>query len=609
VKSRRAVFLVALAWFAGSCSATQGQSQGAAGDNLVANPSFEEIDRGMPRGWTFETRASQKGKASAVRANAHTGEFSLKLEPNERNRPWDIANNPLSMGQAFPAGPFRGKTLHLSGWLAAEGPAVAVAGLYALRSDGGVVFTRLEQDSSKRGPVYHEDTLLVPNDAKIQYIILNCAVEGTQGAAFLDDLVVSLSPPAKAQRQNLPAASSSPQSAEITIDAGRELRRIPRTLYGSNIEWIWNANGMWDPARNAVNAEVIRLTRDAAISLLRFPGGVFADFYHWRDGVGPQSARKETAHTPGGPRSVHAFGTDEALAFARATGSELLITVNAGTGQAAEAADWVRYVNKSGRPSPRVNYWEIGNELYIKDPKFVSITPAVYLQRVVEFSRAMRQVDPTIKIAAISDENYPRSVQPAYRGWSDELLRGAAAQIDYLAIHNAYAPMLVADKGFDVRTVYAAMLAAPVLIRRNIDAVARKLEGLGPETARRVKIAVTEWGPFFHFDVQNRFVDHVKTLGSGLFAASVLKVLVESPAVEVANAFKLVDPLFMGWIGSREGQYLPTAPYFALQLFTRHFGERLVSSTTRSPTYDGPAVGWVDRVAAAATAKPCTCWR
>jgi len=175
---RRLTLVLIAVLSCGSCSTLVdgSQAQGAAGGNLVVNAGFEEIDRDAPRGWTFEARANNKGKVSVSPDHAHGGQFSLKLEPNDRNRPWDIANHPLSMGQAFPAGPFRGKTLHVSAWLAAEGPAVAVAGLYALRSDGGVSFARLEQDASKPGPVYHEDTLAVPNDSKVQYIVLNCAV-------------------------------------------------------------------------------------------------------------------------------------------------------------------------------------------------------------------------------------------------------------------------------------------------------------------------------------------------------------------------------------------------------------------------------------------------
>jgi alpha-N-arabinofuranosidase len=590
-----AILALALTLLGCGAALESSQSSAPADGNLIVNSSFEQRDGDKPRGWTFESRASQKGKWSAVRDRAHTGEYTLKLEPNDKNRPWDIASHPLSVGQAFPAGPYRGKTLYISAWLGSEGPAVAVAGLFALRSDGGVGFARLAEDSSRPGLTFHQDRLVVPDDAKVQYVIVNLAAEGTAGAAYFDDVSLSLTPPGKSPADES-APTTQPQTAEIAIDAAREIRRVPRTVYGSNIEWVWNGNGVWSADTKGLQPEILRLTRDAGFSLLRFPGGVFADFYHWRNGVGPESSRRQTEHSPGGPRSVHVFGTDEALAFAKATGSELLITVNAGSGSASEAADWVRYVNKEHVDGGGVKYWEIGNELYIKDPKFVSIEPSEYAKRVIDFAQAMRAVDPTIKIAAIADDNYPSTVHPAYAGWTDEVLRRAARQIDFLAVHDAYAPMLIADEGIDVRTAYAAMLAAPVLIKRNIAAVQQKLEAVTSDGSPRLKLAVTEWGPFFHFDLKNRFVDHVKTLGSALYVASVLKVFVESPSVEIANAFKLVDPLFMGWIGLRDGHYVPTAPYFAVQLFTRHFGERVVASTTTSPGYDSPAAGWVDRI-------------
>jgi alpha-N-arabinofuranosidase len=101
-------------------------------------------------------------------------------------------------------------------------------------------------------------------------------------------------------------------------------------------------------------------------------------------------------------------------------------------------------------------------------------------------------------------------------------------------------------------------------------------------------------------------VDHVKTLGSALFVASTMKVFLEHPDVEIANAFKLNDVGFMGWIGARyedhltrapaDNQYLPTAPYLAFQLFSRYFGSRVVATTTVSPTYDSEAVGMTSAV-------------
>src|SRR5262249_12655649 len=76
--------------------------------------------------------------------------------------------------------------------------------------------------------------------------------------------------------------------------------------------------------------------------------------------------------------------------------------------------------------------------------------------------------------------------------------------------------------------------------------------------------------------------------------ASAMNVFLETPKMDIAIGFKLLDELFQGWIGKRNGQWTPTAPYYALQLYAHHFGPVLVSSATVSPTYDSQPVGLVD---------------
>ncbi|MGH9784009.1 MAG: hypothetical protein ACRD88_07465, partial [Terriglobia bacterium] len=297
------------------------------------------------------------------------------------------------------------------------------------------------------------------------------------------------------------------------------------------------------------------------------------------------------------------FGTDEALDFAEQLGAELFITVNAGTGTAQEAADWVRYVN---RESARVRHWEVGNELYIKDGSAMSrrttVDPAAYSSRFLQFARAMRAADPRIRIGAIGGENRERYQVVSYPNWNRTVLERAGNEIDFLAVHNAYAQGVISDPDPDLRKVYRAMLAAPVLVARNLDQIARQIDQYAPGRAAEIGIAVTEWGPFFQVDPSGRYVDHNKTLGSALYAASILKALIESPRVEIANFHNLHDFGIMGWIGSRNNKFppnpdwAPTARYHALQLFTSHFGEQLVESTTVGPRYDSEAIGMVGAV-------------
>ncbi|MEK7994191.1 MAG: alpha-L-arabinofuranosidase C-terminal domain-containing protein, partial [Planctomycetota bacterium] len=142
----------------------------------------------------------------------------------------------------------------------------------------------------------------------------------------------------------------------------------------------------------------------------------------------------------------------------------------------------------------------------------------------------------------------------------------------------------------------AAMLAAPVLIAQNLADLSRQIDSLAPDRGAQIKIAVTEWGPLFSGEPGHRFVDHVKTVGSALLAASAMKAFLESPRTEVACLFTLVDNAFLGWIGLRQGKFLPKAPYLALQMYTRHFGSTLVRSSATSPTYDSAPVGVVEGV-------------
>jgi alpha-N-arabinofuranosidase len=571
--------------------------------SIVRNGSFEDQGQGAVPGWTVERRAAHKGEISVVQTKAHSGLFGLKLTPNKSNSPSDLAHNPLGIGQGFPAGPLRGKKMYISAWLAAEGGAVAVVGLYALRTDGGAAFVRIEQTSSNPGLVFHQDVLVVPDDKQIQHLVLICIVEGMEGAAYFDDVFVSTQVPLEWMAASGKVDPGPPLSADVMVDADHVIRKIPSTLYGTNVEWIWDGNGLWDSKKQTLNSELVRLTRELKVSLIRFPGGIFADFYHWRDAIGPQTSRRETPHMPGSSKSVHRFGTDEALAFVRQTEGQLMITANIITGTPQEAAEWVRYVNKTGTAGTngrRVEYWELGNETYVKEDsphsRVSTMPPQKYAARFLEFAQAMREVDPTIKIGAISDENYGKYAPHSYPNWTEEVLTRAGSKIDFLSVHNAYAPAISEDKGWRVRSVYEAMLAAPVLIKASLERLSQKIETLVPDRASHIKIAVSEWGPYFHVSPQSRFVDHVKTLASALYVASTLKIFLESPRTEIANFFQLADSLFMGWIGPRDGAYIPKAPYFALQMYTKYFGNMLVRSSTTSPTYDSTPVGWVDPV-------------
>ncbi len=589
-----------------------------AGGNLVRNPGFEDDGPGPARDWSRDqAKTGDKGQAERDTTQARSGRASLRLSPNARNEGPD----PLAVSQELPLGPLRGRPLDLRASMRTAGDARATMGLVVV-SRRGATLLQLNQTVSLDDWHTESRVLDLPADSNARYF-LALWVDGRGGHAWFDDVWVG---PAGSAPREAPAAQttpavaadpSTPLAARISVDAARTIRRVSRQLFGTNIEWRWHGTSLWREQRDALDEDVVRLARDMGVTVIRYPGGIFSDFFDWRDSIGPRAKRPLRQHEPDKPdRTRPLFGTDEALDFAQRIGGELLLTANFANGTPELAADWVRYVNAR---SLRVRFWEVGNEIYIRDgsgvSKAVSVEPEVYARRYLEFARAMRRADPRIRIGAVGGENFGRYRLVAYPEWNRRVFEIARDEIDFLSVHNAYAPVIYDedDRDKDLRTIYRAMMAAPVLIARNLQTLEQQLQRWGsPE--RRPFVAVTEWGPIFQWVHRGRYVDHNKTLGSALFCASVMKALLESPGTGMANFFMLNDFGVTGWISSMNDRWPPPDPEWALtaralafKIFTRHFGDVVVASLAQGPTFDSEDVGltaavrgapWLETVAA-----------
>ncbi|MEC9374093.1 MAG: hypothetical protein VYC34_09625, partial [Planctomycetota bacterium] len=429
-----ATILAALLASACTSGADGDASSRAPAGEMLANADFESgPSSGAPTGWLFEDRVKGKGSVALVDEKSVSGARALRLTPNQNNTEEAL---PLAIGQGFDASNLRGASITISGSLAAEGQAEAVAGLYAIRSSGEIV-ARAEIRNDGATMSSKSATLNVPADSSVALVIARLGVLGTSGSAYFDNFSLSTGPGERAAAPSTPTGET--LTASITVRADRDIRTIPRSIYGANIEWVHDALGMWDPQHNRLAPEIIRLSERLGVTSIRFPGGVYSDFYDWRKGVGPRNQRPESKHFPEGPTSRHNFGTDEALNFAKQIGGELFITVNAGTGTPEQAAAWINYVNDPSKVRERgwkVTDWEVGNELYIKDESPVSrastIGPDEYARRFQSFATAMRQADPDIRIGAIGGENYGKYVQNSFDNWNRTVLSAAGDQIDFL---------------------------------------------------------------------------------------------------------------------------------------------------------------------------------
>ena len=389
-------------------------------------------------------------------------------------------------------------------------------------------------------------------------------------------------------------------TGNITVYTKDIIRQIPNTLFGANVEWTQNGNDIFNPETKTDRPELVTLSKDLGVSLIRFPGGGFSDAYHWKNGIGDLETRPTTPNYPGGPSFQHLFGTKEALDFANKIGGELLITVNVGSGTAEEAAHWVAYINGINGLSlcgARVNYWEIGNELYMKsDYSGGTMPPEEYALKAQEFITAMKNIDPSIKIGIIGGLNYGRYNVVDYPNWNEIVLSKLSPIIDFISVHNSYAPVVVEETGVTPEMAYKAMLAAPVLIEQNLKDIEKQIELTSPDRKDKISIAVTEWGPMFHSLPSSKWVDHPKTLGSALFVSDMFRVFMNNPKVEIANYFKLTEQIFMGLIGQKDNVYKVKASYLAFLFYKKFFNGAVVKSEVTSSTFNSQGVGVVDAV-------------
>ena len=321
-------------------------------------------------------------------------------------------------------------------------------------------------------------------------------------------------------------------------------------------------------------AEKIKLLKPAFI---RWPGGNVAQDYRWLWGVGPRDERVTWSNLswknepePGD------FGTDEFIAFARAVGAEPSITVNVeGRGATVEeAAAWVEYCNgpatskygamraTNGHPAPfNVKFWEVGNEIWGNWVRGHS-DAETYARNYNRYAKAMRAVDPSIKLIAVGDNDMK---------WNRTVLQSAGANIDYLAIHHYYGRREAANDTLN-------LMARPLFFERFYRDVEQLLRELALDG--RVKLAINEWG--LDLPTERQY-----SMESALYGARLMNVFERMGQLVEMSA---VSDLVNGWPGGiiqagRHGVFVSPI-YFVNQLYNEQRGHVRLASDVKSPTFN-----------------------
>lgn len=380
----------------------------------------------------------------------------------------------------------------------------------------------------------------------------------------------------------------------VTIDNSAS-GSAKRLLLGSNAVWYDNGDGMIQPNTVSFDPAKLAAVQRMAPTLLRYPGGTFSDTYRWKAGVGPLSARTESPSPfSRGPQKV-LFGTDEFLALCQLTGAEAMITVNVVTASSSEAVDWVNYVNKTVRngplgPLPKVTYWEIGNEPYLKvdGRSDLDLTPAQFVARANEFIAAMKAADPSIKV--LLPARYPTLgsvVATRYPDYLPVVFGGLTQAVDMLALHDAYLPLVIDNSNPSQESLFKAAMAAAVVTKQdfmNVRAEWVRIRGTAPPP-----LAITEFAPLF--TTGNLFTDgYITSLAGGLVNANSYSLFDADPEVKLANQYALSQEGSFGAVGF--DSTLRPAGVVHSAFSSAMKGTRL-GVTVQGPTFSNAAVGAV----------------
>jgi alpha-N-arabinofuranosidase len=259
--------------------------------------------------------------------------------------------------------------------------------------------------------------------------------------------------------------------ARVVVDRDFEVGEIDRRLFGTFVEHIGRCvyGGIYEPGHPSADdqgfrGDVIELTRELGVTVVRYPGGNFLSGYRWEDGVGPLEQRPRQLDLAWFATEPNTFGTNEFIDWCRKVGVEPMFCVNLGTRGPDEARQFIEYCNhpggtvlselrkQHGYPEPHgIRLWGLGNEQ--DGPWQIGEKSAFEYGRIAkETAKLMRWLGPAIELSACGSSN---ADMKTFGAWEYEVLEQCYDQVDLLSLHQYFAK--TGDDSYDFQTAIDAM--------------------------------------------------------------------------------------------------------------------------------------------------------
>jgi alpha-L-arabinofuranosidase len=394
--------------------------------------------------------------------------------------------------------------------------------------------------------------------------------------------------------------ASSSSSSEISVDLrlDESVGTINPAIYGQFAEHIGGViyDGIWVGRESKIaNTDGIRQTiidhvKNLGPVVVRWPGGCFADRYHWRDGIGPPSKRPRRFGRWKEVTESNRFGTHEFIRFCRLCGVEPYLAANVGSGSPEEFQQWVEYCNApagsttladeraaNGNPEPfGVKYWGVGNESWGCGGKFI---PEDYCREYRRFTEWVPQYGvPLFLIAAGPNSNDLDWTKRFFARWAD----GARAPIDGWAPHyycgtTGHALEFRDDQWYEQLDKASRM---ETLIKDQWAAMGEF------DRKHAIKLIVDEWGSWHPAGTEinpRHLFEQMGTLRDALVAAISLDTFNRhADKVRMANIAQLVNNLHSLFLADGD-RFVATPTYHVYTMYKAHQNARAVRIDVQAP--------------------------
>ena len=423
---------------------------------------------------------------------------------------------------------------------------------------------------------------------------------------------VLLSPPeGRAQPQAAPAGAT----AAAVLRADQPGPVVNKNIYGHFAEHLGRGiyEGIWVgpsspiPNTRGIRNDVVAALKELHIPVLRWPGGCFADEYHWKDGIGPREKRPSMINTHwGGVVEDNSFGTHEFMDLVEQLGTDAYITGNVGSGTPQEMMEWVEYMTsdaispmanlrrQNGREQPwRLPYFGVANEPWGCGG---NMRPEYYADEYRKYNTFVKNYDrakPIYRIAAGANaQDYK---------WTEVLMSVAGRRMDGLSLHYYTLPTgnwaakgpatgFGEDQWFS--TLHKTLRMDELITKHaeimdKAEAETRSGPASRPGADKKVGLVVDEWGTWYDQEPGSKpgFLYQQNSLRDALVAALNFHVFHRHAGrVVMANIAQTVNVLQAMILTDKE-KMLRTPTYWVFEMFKVHQGGTFLPVELQSPDY------------------------